>query len=77
MLRARLSRTRTLDTIRETNARTRAPMEVNERMTANWASAVVNTLVLAFFVVIGIGIALGVYAARALKKAEQMMQKTQ
>lgn len=44
-------------------------------MTMNWAAAVVNTLVLAFFVVIGIGIALGVYAARALKKAEQMTQK--
>jgi ABC-type spermidine/putrescine transport system permease subunit II len=52
-------------------------MEVNERMTANWASAVVNTLVLAFFVVVAIGIALGVYAARALKKAEQAMKKTE
>jgi ABC-type spermidine/putrescine transport system permease subunit II len=52
-------------------------MEVNERMTANWAAAVVNTLLLAFFVVIAIGIALGVYAARALKKAEQANQKTE
>jgi len=52
-----------------------APTEVNERMTANWAAAVVNTLLLAFFVVIAIGIALGVYAARALKKAEQANQK--
>jgi ABC-type spermidine/putrescine transport system permease subunit II len=39
-------------------------------MTANWSASVVNTLVLAFFVVIAIGVALGVYAARALKKAE-------
>lgn len=69
-----MPRTRTLDTIRETNA-PYAPMEVNERMTANWAAAVVNTLLLAFFVVIAIGIALGVYAARALKKAEQANQK--
>ena len=52
-------------------------MEVNERMTANWAGAVVNTLLLAFFVVIAIGIALGVYAARALKKAERAIQKTE
>lgn len=55
----------------------RAPMEVNERMTANWAASVVNTLVLAFFVVIAIGIGLGVYAARALKKAEQMIAKSE
>jgi len=55
----------------------RALMEVNERMTANWAGAVVNTLLLAFFVVIAIGIALGVYAARALKKAERAMTKTE
>lgn len=39
-------------------------------MTPNWAASVVNTLVLAFFVVIAIGVALGVYAARQLKKAE-------
>ena len=39
-------------------------------MTANWAGAVVNTLVLAFFVVIAIGAALGIYAAKQLKKAE-------
>ena len=45
-------------------------------MTANWAASVVNTLVLAFFVVIAIGIGLGVYAARALKRAEQMIDKT-
>lgn len=46
-------------------------------MTANWAASVVNTLVLAFFVVIAIGIGLGVYAARALKKAEQMIGKSE
>jgi ABC-type spermidine/putrescine transport system permease subunit II len=40
-------------------------------MTPNWAGSVVNTLLLAFFVVIAIGVALGVYAARALKKAEE------
>jgi hypothetical protein len=39
-------------------------------MTANWAAAVVWTLVLAFFVVCAIGIALGVYAANSLKKRE-------
>jgi hypothetical protein len=40
-------------------------------MTANWAAAVVNTLVFAFFVVIAIGIGALAYAANALKKAEQ------
>lgn len=44
-------------------------------MTANWAAAVVNTLVLAFFVVIAIGMALGVYAAGRLKKAEEQLKK--
>lgn len=39
-------------------------------MTANWASAVVNTLILAFFAVVAIGVALGAYAASALKKTE-------
>lgn len=39
-------------------------------MTPNWAGAVVNVLVLAFFVVCAIGIGLGVYAAGVLKKAE-------
>jgi hypothetical protein len=39
-------------------------------MTPNWAGAVVNVLVLAFFVLALIGIGLGVYAASALKKAE-------
>lgn len=39
-------------------------------MTANWAASVVWTLVLAYFVVCAIGIALGVYAAKALKRRE-------
>jgi type IV secretory pathway TrbL component len=40
-------------------------------MTPNWAGAVVNTLVVAFFVVIAIGIAFLWYAAKELKKAEE------
>jgi cell division protein FtsL len=40
-------------------------------MTANWAGAVVNTLLLAFFVVCALGVVAGVYAARVLKKNEQ------
>ncbi|NTU71126.1 MAG: hypothetical protein HGB10_04830 [Coriobacteriia bacterium] len=39
-------------------------------MTANWAGAVVNVLILGFFMLAIIGIALGAYAASALKKAE-------
>ena len=39
--------------------------------TPNLAMSVGNTLILAFFVVCAIGIALGIYAAGALKKAEQ------
>jgi hypothetical protein len=48
--------------------------EVTDSMTPNWAGAVVNTLVLAFFVVIAIGVALGVYAARVMKKLEQKQE---
>ena len=44
--------------------------EVTGHMTPNWAASVVWVLVLAFFVVVGLGIALGVYAAGQLKKAE-------
>jgi len=44
-------------------------------MTSNWAAAVVNVLVLAFFVVVAIGVALGAYAAKALKKAEGDTEK--
>lgn len=40
-------------------------------MTANWAATVVNVLVLAFFVVVAIGVALGAYAATTLKKRER------
>ena len=39
-------------------------------MTANWAAAVVNVLILAFFVVVLVGIGLGAYAASTLKKLE-------
>ena len=39
-------------------------------MTPNWSAAVVWVLVLAFFVVVAIGIGIGAYAARQLKKAE-------
>lgn len=39
-------------------------------MTANWAATVVNVLVLAFFVVVAIGVGLGAYAASTLKKRE-------
>jgi hypothetical protein len=39
-------------------------------MTPNWAGAVVNTLLLAFFAVIAIGVGFGVYAARVLKRLE-------
>ncbi len=39
-------------------------------MTPNWPASVVWVLVLAFFVVVAIGIGLGVYAAGQLKKAE-------
>ena len=39
-------------------------------MTANWAAAVVNVLILAFFVVVAMGIGLGAYAATTLKKLE-------
>lgn len=39
-------------------------------MTPNWPAAVVWVLVLAFFVVIAIGVALGAYAANNLKKLE-------
>lgn len=39
-------------------------------MTANWAATVVNVLVLAFFVVVAIGVAVGAYAAMTLKKRE-------
>jgi hypothetical protein len=40
-------------------------------MTANWASAVVNVLVLAFFAVVAIGVGLAAYAASVLKRREK------
>lgn len=43
--------------------------------TYNLAMSVGNTLILAFFVVCAIGIAAGVYGARALKRAEDSMKK--
>jgi cell division protein FtsL len=39
------------------------------------AMSVTNTLLLAFFVVCAIGIVAGVYAARALKRAEANVEK--
>jgi ABC-type dipeptide/oligopeptide/nickel transport system permease component len=44
-------------------------------MTANIPAAVFNTLVLAFFVVVAIGVALGAYAAIQMKKMEEKIQK--
>jgi hypothetical protein len=46
-------------------------------MTPNWAGAVVNTLVVAFFAVIGIGIGFLVYAAKQLKKAEEKLSASE
>lgn len=40
-------------------------------MTPNIASPIFNTLVLAFFVVVALGVALGAYAAVQLKKLEE------
>jgi hypothetical protein len=51
--------------------------EVNHQMTPNWAGAVVNTLVVAFFAVIGIGIGFLVYAAKQLKKAEEKLSSSE
>jgi NhaP-type Na+/H+ or K+/H+ antiporter len=45
-------------------------------MTANVPIVLVQFLALAFFVVIAIGIVLGWYAARSLKRAEQMQLAT-
>ena len=49
--------------------------EVNGHMTANWAATVVNVLILAFFVVVAIGVGLGAYAATEMKKAEEAKRK--
>ena len=45
--------------------------EVTGQMTSNWAAAVVNVLILAFFVVVLVGIGIGAYAATTLKKLEE------
>ena len=45
-------------------------------MTANWAATVVNVLVLAFFVVVAIGVGLGAYAATEMKKAEELKRRS-
>lgn len=50
---------------------------VTDRMTANWAGIVVNFLVLAFFAVCLIGIGLGVYAAKVLKRLEGQQKPTE
>lgn len=49
--------------------------EVNGHMTANWPGSVVYVLLLAFFALAIIGIALGAYAASALKRAESRVEE--
>ena len=44
--------------------------EVDEYMTANWAGTVVNMLILGFFALAIIGIGMGIYAAKVLKRLE-------
>jgi len=44
-------------------------------MGANIASAVFNFLVLVFFIVVAIGIALSAYAATQMKKMEEKLEK--
>lgn len=44
-------------------------------MTANIPAALFNTLVLAFFVVVALGVALGAYAATNMKKMEDDSRK--
>jgi hypothetical protein len=51
--------------------------EVFGYMTANWAAAVVNVLILAFFAVVAIGVGLGAYAATELKRAEELRRSQQ
>lgn len=45
-------------------------------MTANWAGVVVNVLVIAFFVVVALGVGLAAYAATSLKKMEKQQENT-
>lgn len=44
-------------------------------MTANWAAALVNVLIVAFFVVCAVGIGLGAYAASVLKRRENEIRE--
>jgi ABC-type spermidine/putrescine transport system permease subunit II len=44
-------------------------------MTANIAGALFNTLVLAFFVVVALGVALGAYAATHMKRMEERVEE--
>ncbi len=44
-------------------------------MTANIAASIFNVLVLAFFAVVAIGVALGAYAATQMKKLEEKIQE--
>ena len=44
-------------------------------MTPNIPAAIFNVLVLAFFVVIALGVALGAYAATQLKKMEEKCEE--
>ncbi len=46
-------------------------------MTPNVPAALVNTLVVAFFVVLVLGAALGAYAAVSLKKMEKKVEQQQ
>ena len=44
---------------------------------SNLAMSVGNTLILAFFIVCAIGVGAGIYAARALKRAEESQRKSE
>lgn len=44
-------------------------------MTPNIAAPIFNTLLLAFAVVLALGIALGIYAAKSLKKLEKQLSE--
>jgi len=61
--------------VRIDSASPRRP-EVNDRMTYNWPAAVVYVLILAFFVVVAVGVGLGAYAASTLKSREADTQET-
>ena len=46
-------------------------------MSANVAATLVYTLLLAFFVVVALGVALGVYAATQLRKCQEQLKSYQ